>query len=690
LNLKSPGLWLSLMSLSAVLLVAVVDMERKAPGPVASVHARVAKLDGGNACAQCHGGWFSNMTDACMECHAPIQEQIAAGTGLHGILGKAKAEACAPCHSEHHGAGFAIVNLQSFRQAGVRDPDAFEHDLIGFAMAGKHLELTCTECHEHARDPVLAEGTQRFMGLDQDCASCHEDVHAGRFALSCTACHGQESWQELHSEGHEKILPLVGGHGDQSCRACHSEEGAHSLEIVGALAEPATARTCAECHASPHDASFSDGVAALVQMQVETSCVVCHVAEHTSFREETLVLSAEQHARSGFPLAAPHDAPTCAQCHPQEEQDFARRYPGRSAEACSACHADPHGGQFAVGLFAGEQCSACHAPLHFEPHDFTLAKHAETAFALDGKHVETECNACHALPSPEAPRQFHGTPGRCEECHADAHTGFFAELAQALPVEPRGDCARCHSTQDFSAVPEKQFDHARWARFPIVGAHAQSECASCHPATAEPDATGRTFGRVDASFGDFEGCATCHRDPHQGGFDFDDLPVQVNGRIGCARCHIESSFRSFPGGFDHARWTGFHLLGGHAQADCSECHAPRRPADANGRTWEPALGATCNDCHMDPHGGQFEVEGVIDCARCHTDARADFMDFNHDRDSSFKLGEQHRALACSACHLATQFADGSELIRYRPLAGECVDCHGVQEDVLLRRNRRKN
>ena len=55
-------------------------------------------------------------------------------TCLHGVLGAEKAEQCAQCHGEHHGASFSIVNRQSFLLAGSKNPDKFDHSLIGFEM----------------------------------------------------------------------------------------------------------------------------------------------------------------------------------------------------------------------------------------------------------------------------------------------------------------------------------------------------------------------------------------------------------------------------------------------------------------------------------------------------------------------------------------------------------------------------
>jgi hypothetical protein len=665
-------------------------MRRSSPGALASVHQRESKLNGPNDCSACHGGIFGTLREACLECHEAVEEQLAEPSGLHGTLGP-RAEQCGLCHGEHHGTATALVHRQSFALAGVRDPEAFDHALVGFIMDGAHLPLDCTECHANARTAVLEAGQHRFLGLDQDCATCHEDVHEGRFALSCASCHGQSTWDGLHSLGHEEFLPLVGGHA-LACTECHGEGTKHALDIVGGpdfvggIRRRPPARTCVDCHESPHREEFVGGVAKLVGEAPGASCATCHAADHESFHErELLAMTPELHAASGFPLAEPHQEVACRDCHAVEPRDFAARFPGRSADACSVCHADPHGGQFAEGPFSQGDCLACHERTHFEPHAFTVEDHARTALVLDGKHATTDCDGCHEKPAEDAPRVFRGTDTQCDGCHQDAHAGFFAKLTKgAAPAH--GDCERCHDAQSFAGA-EKGFEHARWTGFAVEGAHAEAACTVCHALAAEPDATGRRFGRVHELFGAFTGCATCHADPHGGRFDDDELPASVAGRGDCARCHTDSSWRAQVRDFDHGYWTGFALFEEHGSAGCAACHAPLPGSTDDGRTVAMADGAGCADCHEDPHAGQFVEDGASDCQRCHDDEYEDFLSFDHERDARFALGEAHIDLACSACHFEEP-RDGVALVRYRPLGTECVDCHGKNAEVLLRRKPR--
>jgi hypothetical protein len=677
-----------------VTLVAVSDMGRTSPGGLSAVHQRVPELSGRNDCSECHGGLFGTLKESCLDCHAPIAGQLEESRGLHGTLG-ARAEQCGLCHGEHHGAAAPIVHAQSFALAGVRDRAQFDHALVGFVLDGAHVGLECAQCHEHADVPVLPGGAQRFLGLSRDCASCHEDNHEGEMRVACASCHGQETWDGLASLGHERFLPLLGGHAGLECAQCHAADGPQALDLLGRREVREAPRACAACHESPHSEGFARGTAELAELPPGEACVTCHAAEHESFRAEGLgALTAEQHAASGFALEPPHEALECAQCHDPQRKRFARRYPGRTSEQCSACHADVHEGQFASGPFAGEECSACHDPLRFEPHAFTAESHARTALRLEGRHLELECEACHERP--EAPtgseprsRVFRGTPADCDACHADAHAGFFAPFLEELARPVHGECEHCHEATSF-ADAGPGFEHGAFTGFDVLGAHAESDCTACHEPRPEPDEAKRTFGRVEERFGPFEGCVTCHTDPHGGRFDTDyGFPEEVEGRSDCARCHVESSWRALARAFDHGYWTGFALSGAHGAAACAECHEPELAPSRLGRTTSEAAGSGCSDCHDDPHAGQFADEfGQTACARCHASEPENFLTFDHESDARFALGEAHQALSCDACHPSAP-RSGAMVVHFRPLGTDCTDCHGSNAGVQLRRTPRK-
>lgn len=685
MSVRHPRVWIAAISVGAVAGLVASDLHRTAPGPISAVHEREPELVGLWSCQHCHGGWFGGMASSCLECHPRIAQQLAKGNGLHGSLDSERSKLCGACHSEHHGKDFVLVNRLSFAMAGVPESQKFDHRQIGFEMSGRHLELACKQCHPQAETELLPKGGTRYLGLVQDCASCHEDAHQGAMQIGCVKCHGQVEFKRLESKDHAKHLALTGGHAGVDCRKCHAPGTAHALEALGQGQQPRV-RQCADCHESPHGQPFLASAARLAGQPVAATCVACHRPEHESFHDERLQLSAEQHAGSGFLLDDPHDEVDCAKCHDPKRKDFQQRYPGRGQDDCNSCHEDVHRAEFAGKRFAERGCIDCHARTQFLPHEFTAEKHARTKFALEGVHAQVDCHQCHPKLADGIPARFGGAETRCERCHADAHDGCFDRHGRELRANKQGTCAHCHRPTKFGELLPGGFDHLRWTGFAVTGAHEQAGCESCHAREVAPDDRGRTFGKVTARFGKVAGCVTCHLDPHEGAFDRPALPTRVEGRTDCARCHVDTSFRGFPGGFDHGRWTRFPLQGAHGRLDCARCHARLAEPDPNGRTWRRARGTLCADCHEEPHAGQFAVDGKTDCRPCHQGSEK-FRDevFRHDVHSRFLLGEQHERLECGACH--KPFREGNrDVIRYRPLPSRCIDCHRGVESPFQKRN----
>src|SRR5262245_28367184 len=120
MRLRSPSLWIATFSAGAVIAFVVSDIgQRPSPGPLAEVHGRGEDLAGQRDCSECHGGWSESMSESCLACHADVKDDVDTRTGLHGTMPKESVGECGPCHSEHHGAEFLMVNDQSFAAAGV-------------------------------------------------------------------------------------------------------------------------------------------------------------------------------------------------------------------------------------------------------------------------------------------------------------------------------------------------------------------------------------------------------------------------------------------------------------------------------------------------------------------------------------------------------------------------------------------
>ncbi|NUP97713.1 MAG: hypothetical protein HUU28_16255 [Planctomycetaceae bacterium] len=780
MRLAHPRLWLGLLSLAVVVALVLHESEETSPGPLTRVHAAVPELVERGSCERCHGDGEVTLAAACSECHPEIGRQLAQKKGFHGALEEPKLARCGACHGEHHGDALAPVDARVFALAGVADRAAFRHDFVDWRLVGVHERLECSKCHRNADVDVLASGASRFLGLDQRCSSCHEDPHKGQFEERCDSCHGQETkFTDLANFVHTDELPLRGAHAAVTCVQCHPKDSDRSVEAVGGSGARQVARACQDCHESPHTPSFVVAAAAQLGLAARASCVDCHSIQRKGFAVPKQEFRRELHAATGFRIDSPHEQVKCEACHASygSDEPFPRRYPGRKQDDCAACHADPHAGQFVDERGAQPACVSCHALEGFKPHRFDVAKHATTAFPLEGQHVETRCEDCHARES-EAPRQFVGTKSRCEACHTDVHgAAFYATVAGG-----QRDCESCHDPASFEA--EHGFDalaHARRAGFELAGAHERAKCEACHRRGETADGDGRRFGRVADVFGKpADSCATCHADVHAGKFDLAHLSKSVEGRETCERCHTVESFADRAHGFDHGRWTWFGLVGAHARAECDTCHketqakplvararqlvAPRKlglvasaitrenapactvchadvhegsfdragqPVRIEGREgcarchtqdsfasgareaydhalWagfalegqharaaceachvptgatmpgKPRLGraagASCSDCHTDPHVGQFASRSCEDCHRS-AESFATLV-FDHTRDARFALDANHVKLACSACHKPWPVAGGRAAVRYKPLGTTCVECHGFEK-----------
>ena len=94
MKFADPRLWVAFVSGAVVLYLVLGDLGRKSPGSVTAVHARAPELDGGQACAQCHGaelqaelGWSVARVDWAYETisEAMYQAVRAGGAPCSGL-----------------------------------------------------------------------------------------------------------------------------------------------------------------------------------------------------------------------------------------------------------------------------------------------------------------------------------------------------------------------------------------------------------------------------------------------------------------------------------------------------------------------------------------------------------------------------------------------------------------------------
>ena len=432
---------------------------------------RCAELQGNAGCVKCHGKGATDMAAACWSCHSDIQRQVDSRRGLHGNLPETVAGACTFCHSEHNGDKIKLISDRSFHAAGVLTPEKFDHNrIVRFNLNQRHDELTCKQCHPAAEVAFLAKDRKRFLGLSQQCESCHKDVHEGTFGGDCLSCHGQsKSFKQADGFIHAKDFPLIGGHAGKKCIDCHDKNGPTSVATLKLKSSPV--RACGECHESPHRPQMLATIARQVGKPQAASCTECHGRDDRSFLYPVAQMTAKQHASTGFVLDPPHDKVQCAECHqgignrkPLQRSAslqtlFSSFYPPHTQIACGDCHESPHRSAMVQKVSASERtslaevCSTCHGT-----HDLTFlsntakmtaANHAATGFVLDMPHDKVEWRAV-----PQGDRQ-----ARASEAGRRPGRAVCAALSGASANRVRVLSCRCTRR----AIQE--FAHTRQVRF---------------------------------------------------------------------------------------------------------------------------------------------------------------------------------------------------------------------------------
>jgi hypothetical protein len=505
------------------------------PGELAKAHEH---LEGIHHCLDCHSTGDKISNTKCLDCHKEINERITNKHGYHASA-QVKGKQCVECHSDHHGKTFQIIKF---------DKDKFDHSLTGFELKEEHAKIKCIECHkrEYIKDtPSQRKQGLTYLGLKPNCLNCHKDYHQQTLSNDCASCHGFEKFKPTVGFDHQKTdFPLQGAHQKVLCIACHKIEPRNGESFQKFSNVPFA--KCTDCHEDVHHNKFGQ------------DCLKCHNVN--SFKQATKA-STFDHNKTDFPLLGQHQTVDCKSCHKTSYTD------PLNYKHCSDCHKDEHNGQFTATNKLSD-CSDCHSNKGFSPSTYTLQKHNQSQYPLNGSHLAVSCNSCHKKTDEWLFRNIGKT---CADCHKDEHAGLMDEK-----YYPGKKCETCHTVDTWH---QPTFDHKQ-TDFELLGKHATESCRSCHYVESE---TGKAEQRFNTLADD---CTTCHNDVHLGQFS-------KNNTTDCLRCHNNNKWEITD--FDHKK-TSFPLEGGHVGVACKECH--KEAVNEKGKFIQYKFGEVkCSNCH---------------------------------------------------------------------------------------------
>ncbi len=594
----------------------------------ASCHKDVHNGTLGSACQTCHSTSVAFKDTRKAFDHAKTKYAL---TGAHakvpceschrtkGDYRVARYAACEACHKNPHvpalGTCTSCHVTTSFRT--LAEGRKFDHAKTAYPLKGRHAAVACQSCHVKPATLVKLKYTR--------CADCHRDVHKGVFgAEDCAACHTESGFRPAKFDHAKRTkFPLDGRHLATPCAACHKAAAAkgrvplaeRTVDFRGAKA------ACASCHADPHKGRLG------------ATCQTCHGT--TSFK-----LSAFEHPRRPEFFVGAHAGVACEKCHLAEPASAAgpakspapaaasRKYRGVSFE-CATCHRDPHLGQ------VGADCAKCHglATKGYKP---DLFRHAQSTFALTGRHESVPCAKCHARETGTFPAgrgtavRLTGISTECRTCHKDPHLG-------QLPQR----CETCHDTASFRVAKFTHPARKETADF-FAGKHATIACAECHRKETAVYPAGRgTAVRYTLPVD----CAHCHEDAHRGALGRD-----------CASCHNVVIWRTASRAFH--KTAAFPLEGKHLAVPCASCHL------------KGVLKGTptgCYDCHwIRKPDDRFKTKLGTDCQTCHRPIAWTAVTWTHAAATGFTLDTPHKTLDCESCHKSQAF---------KGTPRDCYSCH---------------
>jgi hypothetical protein len=549
-------------------------------------------------CKLCHKvDEYSAISSNCISCH---QVEYNNTTNPNHKLSGFSTE-CTSCHT---------------LKPGWKPVSFTDHDNNFFPVySGKHKGVwnECAECHNNF---------QNFKEFT--CISCHKnpvtnDNHNGISGYNyndnaCFGCHptGDADMAFDHNTTH---FPLTGAHNSVNCLSCHSN------------GYKGTSTVCADCHTTDFNLSANPNHTFL---GLSKDCAACHTTS-SGWAPASFPNHNNYYALNGAHSLISNN---CTSCHNGNYIN--------TSNTCVGCHnkdftstTEPNH----IELQFSTDCASCHSESAWKPSTFN---HDGLYFPVyTGKHQGkwSNCTDCHTSVGNWA--QF-----TCITCHQnettkDQHIGVSG-YSYFSPA-----CLACHP----SGSADNIFDHNATS-FPLTGAHASTQCLSCH-------STG--FAGTSTS------CVHCHASDFNHSLNPNHPNLNIN--TDCAACHTTAPGWA-PAAFPiHSN---FYVIAGAHNAianDCAACHNGNYNNTPN----------TCVGCHQTDFNntsnpshtvGQFPTT----CTSCHTQIAWVPSTFNHNIYYPFTGTHTSIANNCILCH-----SNG-----YNNTPNTCAGCH--QQDYNTAQN----
>lgn len=376
---------------------------------------------------------------------------------------------CVDCHTDPHQKTLGDKCISCHNNDLFKPASNFNHNNSDFKLVGAHTSVICAKCH--AVENKNGKQFQKFKGIIfSSCASCHKDIHSGKFGANCLQCHTNNSFKEFKKSefNHSKTgFQLIGAHANLDCKKCHGTSFRLKLKHD----------ECNDCHKDYHEGEF-------ITNGASKHCDDCH--NNNSFVPSDFTF--EKHNLAKFKIEGTHLAVPCKNCH---MTDAKWKFINSRTE-CVDCHSNFHGKEIIEKYLPSAKCQSCHKISQWNEVSFD---HSKTEFNLLGKHSNILCSVCHTPKGKTSKSEmvFASLVNDCLTCHNDVHYGQFRE-------PKRNYCLRCH---DFDSWKPVKFNHAN-AAFVLTGGHEKVSCVKCHKQVSENNSV-----FIKYKLGPVK-CATCH------------------------------------------------------------------------------------------------------------------------------------------------------------------------------------